>query len=212
MNSGTTIWTDEKVALLRRLYQEGKSATQSAVILGDGVTRNAVVGKWHRLNFSGRAKPAKMGRPPVERNQRAPTILSPEPVRRGPSLATVPPARQRVEPAPAIVVQTTSPDDHRAPCSIVDLPKGSCKWGVDFQDGQHLFCNKPQQVGKPYCPEHVLASISKAVGAFDDGENELIRAHWDQGHGLHRLVRMLGRQKHAITHQAQFILKLGRAA
>ena len=198
MNSGTTIWTDEKIALLRRLYREGKTASQCAVILGDGVTRNAVVGKWHRLNFSGRAKPetTRTGR----RRQKTP------------GLAVVPPARQHVEPAPAVVVQTTAPDDNPAPCSIVELAYGRCKWGVDFEDGQHLFCNRPQQVGKPYCPEHVLASISKAVGAFDDGENDLIRKHWDQGHGMHRLVRMLGRQKHAITRQAQYILKLGRAA
>ncbi|MFZ5674303.1 MAG: GcrA family cell cycle regulator [Pseudomonadota bacterium] len=201
MNSGTTIWTDEKIALLRRLYDEGKSATESAVIMGGGITRNAVVGKWHRLNFSGRAKP--------ELGRKGPR---PAGVRKSPSLAVVPSTREPVESAPPLVVPTTAPDDGREPCNLIDLASDRCKWGVDFQDGQHLFCNRPQQVGKPYCPEHVLASISKAVGAFDDGENDLIRKHWDQGHGLHRLVRMLGRQKHAITRQAQYILKLGRAA
>src|SRR5262245_57800265 len=136
-------WTDEKIELLRKLYLAGRSASQSAVALG--TTRNAVVGKWHRLNFSGRAKPALSDRPSI--------------ARRTPSLAIVPPARARVEPEPPVIVQTTAPDDGRAPCSIVSLAEDGCKWGVDFQDGQHLFCNKPRQVGKSYCPEHVLASI-----------------------------------------------------
>ncbi len=199
MNAGKTIWTDEKIEQLRRLYVLGKSASQSAVVLG--VSRNAVVGKWHRLNFSGRAKPE-----PARKGPR------PAGVRKSPSLAVVPSTREPVEPALPIVVFAPVRDDNRKPRSIVDLAPDGCKWGVDHQDGQHLFCNQPIQSGKPYCAEHFLASISKAVGAFNDDDDELIRDHWDHGRGLHRLVRMLGRQRHAITRQAQYILKLPRAA
>src|SRR5687767_15845801 len=47
-------WTDERVELLKKLWAEGLSASQIASRLG-GVTRNAVIGKVHRLGLSGRA-------------------------------------------------------------------------------------------------------------------------------------------------------------
>ncbi len=50
-------WTDERVELLKKLWGDGLSASQIAAQLG-GVTRNAVIGKVHRLSLSGRAKPA----------------------------------------------------------------------------------------------------------------------------------------------------------
>ncbi len=51
-------WTDDRVELLKTLWGEGKSASQIAKELG-GVTRNAVIGKVHRLGLSNRATPAK---------------------------------------------------------------------------------------------------------------------------------------------------------
>src|SRR5438552_14769579 len=55
-------WTDERVELLKKLWQDGLSASQIAKQLG-GVTRNAVIGKVHRLGLSGRAAPSKPARP-----------------------------------------------------------------------------------------------------------------------------------------------------
>ena len=51
-------WTEERVAQLRELWGSGKSASEIADILGD-VTRNAVIGKAHRLQLSGRPSPIK---------------------------------------------------------------------------------------------------------------------------------------------------------
>src|SRR6266705_4759088 len=48
-------WTDERVELLKKLWADGLSASQIAGELG-GITRNAVIGKVHRLGPSGRAK------------------------------------------------------------------------------------------------------------------------------------------------------------
>mgnify|MGYP003130739252 CR=1 FL=1 len=53
-------WTDERVALLKKLWMEGLSASQIAAELSGGVTRNAVIGKVHRLKLSARAKPASV--------------------------------------------------------------------------------------------------------------------------------------------------------
>src|SRR5512145_522569 len=52
-------WTDERVELLKKLWAEGLSASQIASRLG-GVTRNAVIGKVHRLGLSGRATTSRM--------------------------------------------------------------------------------------------------------------------------------------------------------
>lgn len=49
-------WTDERVEILKKLWTEGKTASQIAEILG-GVTRNAVIGKAHRLKLSKRISP-----------------------------------------------------------------------------------------------------------------------------------------------------------
>ena len=56
-------WTDERVELLRKLWNEGLSASQVAAELGTGVTRNAVIGKIHRLGLAERAKTPSAPRP-----------------------------------------------------------------------------------------------------------------------------------------------------
>src|SRR6185369_705670 len=55
-------WTDERVETLKKLWLDGLSASQIAKQLG-GVTRNAVIGKVHRLGLSGRATPSQPARP-----------------------------------------------------------------------------------------------------------------------------------------------------
>lgn len=54
----TESWTDQRIAQLKKLWQQGKSASEIAETLG-GVTRNAVIGKAHRLGLSGRPSPIK---------------------------------------------------------------------------------------------------------------------------------------------------------
>ena len=68
-------WTDEIVEQLKQHWIDGKSASQIAGLLGNGVTRNAVIGKVHRLGLAGRAKtpstaasrPRRMAPPPAHR-------------------------------------------------------------------------------------------------------------------------------------------------
>lgn len=65
------MWTDEREATLRKLWAEGLSASEIAKHLG-GVTRNAVIGKVHRLGLQGRASPHR----PVKRPVRTVTLSS----------------------------------------------------------------------------------------------------------------------------------------
>jgi GcrA cell cycle regulator len=68
-------WTDERINLLTSLWQEGKTASQIAAILGEGVSRNAVIGKAHRLGLTGRPSPIKNKVEPEEKKSGA-TILT----------------------------------------------------------------------------------------------------------------------------------------
>ncbi|MGQ5700462.1 GcrA family cell cycle regulator [Sandaracinobacteroides sp. A072] len=54
-------WTDERIALLKQYWEEGRSASQIAELLGDGLSRNAVIGKAHRLGLASRPSPLKTG-------------------------------------------------------------------------------------------------------------------------------------------------------
>ncbi|PCI01832.1 MAG: global cell cycle regulator GcrA-like protein [Alphaproteobacteria bacterium] len=54
---GKTTWTDERVEQLKTLWGAGKTAAEIAKDLGEGLTRNAVIGKAHRLGLSGRVTP-----------------------------------------------------------------------------------------------------------------------------------------------------------
>jgi len=52
-------WTEERVTRLRELWAQGKTASEIAMALGGAVSRNAVIGKVHRLKLSGRPSPIK---------------------------------------------------------------------------------------------------------------------------------------------------------
>src|SRR6202035_1473542 len=65
--------TDERVELLKKLWSDGLSASQIAAELG-GITRNAVIGKVHRLGLSGRAKSTSSAAP-RQRKARAPSHM-----------------------------------------------------------------------------------------------------------------------------------------
>ena len=68
-------WSDDRVEQLKSLWTEGLSASQIARALG-GVTRNAVIGKVHRLGLAGRASPSRSERPRLPMAPKAPSIRS----------------------------------------------------------------------------------------------------------------------------------------
>lgn len=68
-------WTDDKITILQKLWEKGLSASQIATELGDGVTRNAVIGKAHRLGLKSRPSPVKE----APKNNKAPARSSAKP-------------------------------------------------------------------------------------------------------------------------------------
>jgi len=122
-------WTDEKIETLKSLWGKGLTASQIATEIGDGISRNAVIGKAHRLKLSGRPSPI----------QRSPTG-KPKPKRTHLSRPMV-----RSTPAPAPVVRAVP----------LQLGNQSCLWPIgDPGDANFHFCGSAAVVAKPYCPEH----------------------------------------------------------
>ncbi|SMO67000.1 GcrA cell cycle regulator [Thalassovita litoralis] len=92
-------WTDERVELLKKMWSEGQSASQIAKELG-GVTRNAVIGKVHRLGLSNRAGAAPAAAAPAKPEAKAkPTPAAEKPAAAEPKVAK--PAAPKPAPKPA---------------------------------------------------------------------------------------------------------------
>src|SRR5579875_4115970 len=81
-------WTDDRVDVLKKLWLDGFSASQIAKQLGGGLTRNAVIGKVHRLGLSGRAAPSQPQRASFKAARPVRPAVSHTPVvRRSPPVA-----------------------------------------------------------------------------------------------------------------------------
>ena len=163
-HGGTKLsWTEERVELLKRLWGEGLSASQIAARLGMGVTRNAVIGKVHRLNLSGRAQQPRSTAPRAPRKQREPSLAG-----RGNGMPSMPTAGSnalkpmlRAEVAPR---QAALPEPK--PVRLVDISKGgritilhlsekTCKWPIgDPGNEEFCFCGHDPRSGSPYCEYH----------------------------------------------------------
>lgn len=145
-------WNDERVELLRKLWAEGLSASQIASRLGS-VTRNAVIGKVHRLGLAGRATTSrvKSHRP---RTRPAPTKKLAKP--RFANVGNV--AVRNLFPAdaepyvpPAEELEIPMPERK----SIQTLSESSCRWPIgDPQEAGFHFCGKHKVAGLPYCEFH----------------------------------------------------------
>ena len=149
-------WTDQRVELLKQLWIEGLSASQIAAALG-GITRNAVIGKVHRLGLSGRAK-APSSAPPRPRRPRAPSHPMGSAFRfhGNAALARLPepdfePAL-RYEPLP-------EPEPEPMVCervTILDLRECMCRWPLGDPGREDFrFCGTRTNPGAPYCQHHM---------------------------------------------------------
>lgn len=169
-------WTDERVALLKKLWMEGLSASQIAAELSGGVTRNAVIGKVHRLKLSARAKPASVApraKAPRPTAPRRPTTASAGP-RGTASVAASAVSQRRTTMAPTMgatalkmdteieaemVVETNAKAELFIPVeeriSLLQLTEKTCKWPIgDPMSSEFHFCGRDSDEGKPYCEFH----------------------------------------------------------
>ena len=178
-------WTDERVEQLKKMWNEGQSASQIAKELG-GVTRNAVIGKVHRLGLSNRAsggattKAAPEKAPAKAKAAKAAPRKAPEPAAAEPAAepaaaeparpAPMSPARRAIIPAgqplppqpsaneisPEALATQREVEKKAKKLSLMELTERTCKWPVgDPATDDFWFCGLAVKAGKPYCEAHV---------------------------------------------------------
>jgi len=140
-------WLPEKMELLRMLWDEGLPASAIAERLGDGVSRNAVIGKAHRLELEPRPSPVK-GAETAPADGEAPSTDGSAPK----------PRRARPRAKPIKVVRTT----------LLDLSDKVCKWPIGHPgDVDFHFCGAPSNPGFPYCGAHCAVAYQAQMPRRD---------------------------------------------
>ncbi|MGR3467704.1 MAG: GcrA family cell cycle regulator [Shimia sp.] len=172
-------WTDERVEILKKMWGEGQSASVIAKELG-GVTRNAVIGKVHRLGLSNRtggaapapkpdakpkteaktapkkaAVPVPVAEPKTE--SAAPTVALSAAARKIiPAGQPLPPQPSANEISPEALAKVNEVEKTAKKLSLMELTERTCKWPIgDPATPAFWFCGLPVQQGKPYCEAHV---------------------------------------------------------
>lgn len=121
-------WTDDRVTLLKQLWGEGKTAAEIAKVLGDGITRNAVIGKAHRLKLSSRLSPIQQNTVKKPKADSAPRMPRP---------------------------QVKLPEFKGKSLNLIDLDSHMCRWpSGDPKEEGFSFCGCESVAGLPYCEFH----------------------------------------------------------
>jgi GcrA cell cycle regulator len=168
-------WTDERETQLKKLWMDGLSASQCAAILGGGLSRNAVIGKVHRLKLALRGRPTGP-RPRVAAEPRRQKPKGPK-VNRGEAIGTrmkLARLRERAADGEAVglgdafdaeayvapqVEELYVPEDQRL--SLLQLTEHTCKWPIgDPLKPDFYFCGQHSLDGKPYCTFHSARAYS----------------------------------------------------
>jgi GcrA cell cycle regulator len=140
------VWTEEAIARLRMLWAEGHSASEIGRRLG--VSKNAVVGKVHRLGLPARPSPIRRDgsggapRRPAPHRVTGPTL---PPLSSISDMAPGPKRSVSIRPIPARAVTPPAPK----------LTTNPCAWPIgEPRSANFRYCDKPTYLGRVYCPEH----------------------------------------------------------
>ena len=133
-------WTDEKVAKLKELWGKGNTASQIAEIIG-GISRNAVIGKAHRLNLSAKIKTRTATSNQNFENSKIEKNIQ---IKRG----------RRSKFKSLIIEKDFEPEN---PKQLEELDENSCKWPVGHPDEKSFyFCGRSSLKDFSYCKLHLL--------------------------------------------------------
>jgi GcrA cell cycle regulator len=171
----TNGWTEDRVTLLKRLWTEGLSASQIAKQLG-GVTRNAVIGKVHRLGLAGRAAPSR----PIKRISvpiaRVRPVLADQAVAiakaaRAKTLASDGEVAEKLPPEAQVEAIVPKPVKPRPRVmrdgeiiGVLQLGAHMCKWPLgDPGDPDFGFCGSQCGTTAVYCEEHAAIAFQPAM-------------------------------------------------
>ena len=144
-------WNPEKITKLKELWGSGKTASQIAEIIGD-MSRNAVIGKAHRLNLSTKIRPRT-----TKSNQNYENNLDKK------NIKTAQGGRGRFK--SLIIEKDFEPEN---PKQLEDLSEDSCKWPIGHPDEKiFYFCGRSSLKDFSYCKLHLLYAY-QPKGKKDD--------------------------------------------
>ena len=133
-------WTEEKVETLKGLWTKGHTASQIAEMLGE-TTRNAVIGKAHRLNLEARA-PSKQSSSSSNKQETRVTKRVAQPMSRKSKFQSI---------------LLDKNFEAEKPTSLENLTDTTCKWPIGHPDEDNFyFCGRSPEGEFPYCKLHVL--------------------------------------------------------
>ena len=133
-------WNDEKVGKLKELWGKGNTASQIAVIIG-GISRNAVIGKAHRLNLSSKIKTRNT---PSGQNFSSNSEDDNSKQRQG----------KKSKFKSLLIDKDFEPEN---PKKLEELDESSCKWPVGHPEEQSFyFCGRSSLKDFSYCKLHLL--------------------------------------------------------
>ncbi len=133
-------WTEEKVAKLKELWGKGSTASQIAEIIG-GISRNAVIGKAHRLNLS-----AKIKTRTATSNQNFENSLEESNIKT---------KRSRRSKFKSLIIEKDFEPEN--PKQLEELDESCCKWPIGHPDEKSFyFCGRTSLKDFSYCKLHLL--------------------------------------------------------
>jgi GcrA cell cycle regulator len=174
-------WTEQKIQMLKDMWGHGYSASEIAKHLG-GLTRNAVIGKAHRLKLSSRPSPIKRedegaaGLPgsvgnvmPVMKQTRKRVMLRPLPVVPTPSTVKSPASKESYRSSFDSAIKRTEG------IAVTKAGDRHCRWPVgDPRSPDFRFCGCNAYEGMPYCIDHARVayqSVGRKQRAAEGGES-----------------------------------------
>ena len=171
-------WTEERVELLKQRWSEGQSASKIAQELG-GVTRNAVIGKVHRLGLSNRSvapssqKEKKSGKATAKKSGWKSdgrvvevTALPSKPIIPAGQPLLPQPSANEISPEALASQQEVLKNALRL--GLTELTERTCKWPIgDPATDDFSFCGLPVEAGKPYCKPCAEVAYQKPTARRD---------------------------------------------
>lgn len=147
-------WTDARVERLKTLLAKGLSAAQIAIAFNTP-SRNAIIGKVHRMGLQFKRKPTQQGSPSQRVTRKHVERKGPFRPKSAPRPAAVAPKLPAEEPTPVHVDDLLILEKQRR--TVLTLRANECRWPVGdpkFEPDKFFFCGDVRAEGSPYCPHH----------------------------------------------------------